>query len=51
MIVIAYEFIELINIGFCTFDVVVLSSKVFGEGSLKECWWDSLYKGFITNLF
>lgn len=50
MIVIAYEFIELINIGFCTFDVVVLSSKVFGKGSSKEGVWNSLTESFIANL-
>jgi len=36
MIISADKFIEFINIRFRSFDIEVLSSKIFGESSLKE---------------
>ena len=50
MVVVADELVELINVGFGTFDVEVLGSEVLGEGGLKEGWWDSLDQGLIANV-
>ena len=49
MIVVAYEFIELINTRFGSFHIVVLGSKIFGKGGLKERFWNSLAEIIITN--
>jgi len=50
MVVVADELIELVNVGFGTFDVEVLGSEVLGEGGLKEGWWDSFNQGFVSDV-